>query len=242
VPRLNIDDSLYSDPRFMRLCALLDGNYAAAIGFCVIAWTLGQKWYRISPNTFIPLAEWRNAHITEAFLSSGLAVRHEDGIEIVGADDHFGWLPERAAAGKKGGDAKARNHREKSLANASKRKQNVASYSYSYSYSKELNPRESSGDDPHPIFLAWNTHRGKLPEAKGMSPKRARDAAARWRENPSQEYWVRVVQAVVNSPFCCGNNDRGWKATFDWLLQPDTHLRALEGKYDNQKTRKMDLL
>lgn len=185
MPRLNIDDSLYSDPRFMRLCTLLEGNYAAALGFCVIAWTLGQKWYRKSPTKLIPLAEWKNAHITEAFLTVGLAIKRDDGIEIVGADENFGWLELRAAAGQRGGEAKARNQREKSLANSSKSKQTVASSSSSSSEEKNKespNPPAAPGanvlagglqDQLQGLVKEWDTtlkHYGRARDPRTDSP------------------------------------------------------------------------
>lgn len=39
---------------------------------------------------------------------------------------------------------------------------------------------------------------------------------------------------ISTSDFCRGKNERGWVATFDWLLQPDTAIKVLEGKYDNR--------
>jgi hypothetical protein len=36
------------------------------------------------------------------------------------------------------------------------------------------------------------------------------------------------------SPFCRGETgDRGWRASFDFLLKPDTATKVLEGKYDD---------
>jgi hypothetical protein len=43
-----------------------------------------------------------------------------------------------------------------------------------------------------------------------------------------------------------GNNDRGWKATIDWFLQPDSVVRIMEGWYkgkdNNQPTTSTPLL
>lgn len=35
------------------------------------------------------------------------------------------------------------------------------------------------------------------------------------------------------SSFCTGQNDRHWKADFDWLLNENNLVKVLEGKYDN---------
>jgi hypothetical protein len=56
---------------------------------------------------------------------------------------------------------------------------------------------------------------------------------ARLRERPLEE-WRPIFQRINASDFCRGQNDRGWIATFDWALQPDTAAKVLEGKYDNR--------
>ena len=45
------------------------------------------------------------------------------------------------------------------------------------------------------------------------------------------EFREAVVVASI-TPFCRGENDRGWKVDFDWLVANDTHYqKVLEGKY-----------
>lgn len=79
----------------------------------------------------------------------------------------------------------------------------------------------------------WNTTADKaLPRWKGMSEQRRRAAVARLKALPLAG-WVEVIQRINASPFLKGQNDRGWRASPDWLLQPDTAARVLEGKYDN---------
>jgi hypothetical protein len=49
-----------------------------------------------------------------------------------------------------------------------------------------------------------------------------------------------IKQAFVKieaSSFCKGDNEKKWKASFDWIISNDTNLiKVLEGKYDNAKT------
>lgn len=47
--------------------------------------------------------------------------------------------------------------------------------------------------------------------------------------------WEKAFQKILKSDFCRGKNENGWKATFDWILRPDTLVKILEGKYDNRK-------
>jgi hypothetical protein len=78
----------------------------------------------------------------------------------------------------------------------------------------------------------WNENRGTLPEVRGCSGTRRKHAELRWREEPSAEYWTKTVQRIVRSPFCTGDNDRGWLADFDFLIRPETRHKVDEGKYD----------
>jgi len=45
-----------------------------------------------------------------------------------------------------------------------------------------------------------------------------------------REYFCRAVR----SPFLTGQNDRGWRATFDFLMNETKALALLEGKYDGR--------
>ena len=39
---------------------------------------------------------------------------------------------------------------------------------------------------------------------------------------------------MSESKFCVGENDRGWKADFDFFLKPGVIEKVMEGKYDSQ--------
>lgn len=80
----------------------------------------------------------------------------------------------------------------------------------------------------------WNDiGAGVLPTVVKSNKQRDRLAKQRWNEH-SREEWGEVILRITRSEFCTGKNDRGWKATFDWLLQPATALKVLEGKFDNR--------
>lgn len=97
---------------------------------------------------------------------------------------------------------------------------------------KEEKGSVASRPPAHVLFDIWNQHRGMLPKAMALSAARLKHCKLRWNENPNPKYWEKVVNRLSASQFCNGNNDRGWRADIDFLLRPDTHLRALEGKYD----------
>lgn len=82
------------------------------------------------------------------------------------------------------------------------------------------------------LAVIWNLHRGTLAEVRGCSGTRRGKVEARWKETPDESYWVKIVQRIAKSPFCTGDNDRGWLASFDFLIQPETRHKVDEGKYD----------
>ena len=72
-----------------------------------------------------------------------------------------------------------------------------------------------------------------IPKCKGLSKKRIAAVALRVAEHGTS-VMTKAFEAISESGFCRGENERGWVATFDWVLKPDVPLRALEGKYANR--------
>lgn len=100
--------------------------------------------------------------------------------------------------------------------------------------SSEGGAGETKSTEQHPLAAIWNQHSVALPKIRGMSVTRKKAADSRWKENPNPSHWVEIVTRLAKSEFCNGKNDRGWKADFDFLIQPETQNKALEGKYDDR--------
>jgi hypothetical protein len=88
------------------------------------------------------------------------------------------------------------------------------------------------GEKPSDLRALWNAEADpRLPRWRELTPKRSQQAAARLREHPLAE-WRIILGRINGSPFCLGQNDRGWKADVEFFLRPDTATKVLEGKYD----------
>lgn len=103
-------------------------------------------------------------------------------------------------------------------------------------YSREIlekdNPCPSSPSKA--LFDLWNeTAEGTpLPKIREFSKTRQTKSSARLKERSLDE-WAAIFRRVADSPFLSGNNDRGWKADFDWIINNDGNAgKVLEGKYD----------
>jgi uncharacterized protein YdaU (DUF1376 family) len=85
------------------------------------------------------------------------------------------------------------------------------------------------------VLEAWQDRMVPLgfPAIRKLTPARRRSLKARMREYPDIDDWQRAFAALERSNFCKGENDRGWRADFDFLLQPKSFTRLIEGSYDH---------
>jgi len=84
------------------------------------------------------------------------------------------------------------------------------------------------------IVEAWNTRMVPqgFPAVRRLTDTRRRQLKARLRENTIDE-WQQAMSALERSEFCRGNGPNGWRADFDFLLQPKSFTKLLEGAYDH---------
>jgi hypothetical protein len=83
----------------------------------------------------------------------------------------------------------------------------------------------------------WNDHIG-LRKIQSVSSGRAKALKARRSDPFFQFNWREAIKKVAASAFCNGENDRGWRADFDFFLRPDTVVKIMEGKYDRNQLAK----
>ncbi|MHB8654994.1 MAG: hypothetical protein ACYDA9_14080 [Terriglobia bacterium] len=90
---------------------------------------------------------------------------------------------------------------------------------------------------PGKLLEIWKRERGPLPDVRALTRSRKRKCEVRIAERGSdpEKFLAEFAQAVrlcASTPFLRGENDRGWKAGFDWLVGNDVNLeKVLEGKY-----------
>jgi len=94
----------------------------------------------------------------------------------------------------------------------------------------------SEGDDAAPpamseVVEAWNEAK-VFRRVVVLSAGRRRKLAARLRDPFWRDHWRDALARLIESPFCRGENDRGWVADFEFFIKPDTVAKALEGVYD----------
>ncbi len=168
----------------------------------------------------------------------------------------------RAEAGRKGGRAKqpalpsSENSTSNCLANdkqlLSKNKQ-MPSYKIREDEIRSdeiLEEKSRSKDDTHTsktapqarvpyedIAFEYNQICRSLPnvqEPKSWNTTRKRAVQARWKENDNIGYFVQLFTRVEASDFLSGRTEKGFRASFDWILKPANMQKIVEGNYDNR--------
>lgn len=145
--RINIEDDLYKDRRFIKLIAKL-GSLEAALGSLILAWSLGQKHWK-KDRSRIPKSEWDAQELKSEIIEVGLAKIIEGSVHVCGAESQFDWLLQRVEAGRKGGLKSGKTRRSdinNLAASGAKREQAVGKQTEASSllfstplFSKEIN-------------------------------------------------------------------------------------------------------
>ena len=90
------------------------------------------------------------------------------------------------------------------------------------------------------VFDAWNALPGVFPQCLLLSDKRRRTLQIRLREPFFAGAWRDALARLSASRFAQGENDRGWRASFDWFITPDVVQKIMEGKYDTRNGKKAE--
>jgi hypothetical protein len=85
------------------------------------------------------------------------------------------------------------------------------------------------------VITHWNEICGeKLPRVQTLTERRQGFIRARLAEHSLQE-WPGIFARVAKSGFLTGENDKNWRADFDWVMNQNNLVKILEGKYDDRR-------
>lgn len=85
----------------------------------------------------------------------------------------------------------------------------------------------------------YNTYCTNMPQVEKLTEKR-KVAINKFLKEFSLDEFQQICVIANNNNFLIGDNDRNWKADFDFLLRPDKATAILEGKYNTKKKDKLD--
>lgn len=142
----------------------------------------------------------------------------------------------RRASASLGGKQKA--------ANASKCYQMEASVSNSYQEladkDKDKEKDNDKDNDIHTVYeevQAYYNSLSNLPKCKSLTKTRI-DAINELKDAFTIDEIKEVLKKADGISWLCGNNDKHWKADFDWLINIDNFVRVQEGRYDSLGAKK----
>ncbi len=108
---------------------------------------------------------------------------------------------------------------------------------------KERKDKERKEEKIYPyqdIINLWSKKCGdKLSRVVKLTESRKRKIRSRLDEFGSREEWMSTIEVlfdkVAASDFLCGESDKGWRASFDWLFENEKNwVKVIEGNYDNR--------
>lgn len=73
-----------------------------------------------------------------------------------------------------------------------------------------------------------------------LSPRERAKAHALLTQNPDPDYWRSVMRRAEQSPFLCGKTDKPFRFTMSFFLLPHTHLKIMNGDYDDHARKKKE--
>lgn len=254
--RINIEEKLFADARFVALCNKVSRR--EAIGMLVDAWLLAQKHW-LKDHQYIPEQEFLMAGL-EPLIGCFFAQKMDNGYYIKGSEDQFGWLKKRQEDGKKGGKRSVEARMKKYGTTSILRSKHEAPLHAPFiDPSCEMNPltltlthntnnyrankpsvHKAKVDDEKSgmadeIVTLWNKAlAGALPPVHRLTDKRKRHLSAQLKTYPDLEHWKETFAKVKDSDFLTGRSGV-WKANFDWVLNENNRTKVIEGNYDNKK-------
>lgn len=90
----------------------------------------------------------------------------------------------------------------------------------------------SSDEIPYKkIIEMYNEICTNLKEAKVLNKNRKKIIKARWNDEAQGniDNFKKVFESANSNPFMCGQNNRNWKANFDYCISPKGFTQLLEG-------------
>lgn len=166
--RINVEDSIHKDSRFINLC-ITKGGRALALGVLVEAWIVAQQ-YHLSHGE-IPSEVWVNQNLDDLLIETGLAERTSTGVRMCGQNEQFAWLENSRRGGKKSAESRAKTNGTSQPKRRSALRKKTEPYSsgpegYSTSYSSSSSFSFSSSSSSSSSSLSSNASHSRKERAE----------------------------------------------------------------------------
>lgn len=173
------------------------------------------------------------------------ALKQVGAIEILD-DGSFYMIAMQDLIGKEGASAeRVRKFRERQKQNEIKMlpcNTNVTNCNTEIEKEKEIEldiEKDKKINKYNDVVEIYNTYCTNLAQVQKLTEKR-KIAINKLLKEINLEQFKEICAIANKSDFLTGNNDRNWKADFDFIIRPDKAVSILEGKYSYKQKDKMD--
>lgn len=105
----------------------------------------------------------------------------------------------------------------------------------------DINNIDNKIEDKYSAFInIYNTYCINLPTLQKLTDKR-KTSINKFLKEFNVEQFQQICINANDSDFLTGNNERGWKADFDFIIRPDKAIKILEEQYNNKKRTSMSV-
>ena len=101
-------------------------------------------------------------------------------------------------------------------------------------YSIDKNSIDKNSIDYNNIVEIYNQNCYNLSKVSKLTDKR-KNAIRKFLKEFTTDDFINICNLANNNDFLTGNNDRNWKADFDFLMRIDKATNIIEGKYNNSE-------
>lgn len=93
-----------------------------------------------------------------------------------------------------------------------------------------------SPEDLESAVLVFNQAAREVgwPNCQRLTEPRKAKLKARLKDCGTLAAWNEAINRAKNTPFLLGQNDKGWKADFDFFLQEKSFTKLIEGSYESR--------
>lgn len=102
----------------------------------------------------------------------------------------------------------------------------------------QLSAAPQDGYDRFLEYFNRKVEHTPIKSIRTLSDARKKALRSIFKEFGGKEVVEEALDKIVRSQWCCGNNDKGWVASFDWIFKKANFIKILEGNYDNRTTNK----
>jgi len=96
---------------------------------------------------------------------------------------------------------------------------------------------ESKDFDAHSVMNLFNSVcNKKLPKILLLNDKRKRHIKVIGKYILDESGWTEYFNKILSNPFLTGDNNRGWRANFDWIINSSNYLKVMEENYEDSES------